>query len=98
MSPKRSFVDSRSRIAALVIFVLCIAALGYIHGGDLFADPQQDAAADLNPEFVECRDKRVGHVTKMLADRVIDQVRHDQFVERAIAFCASKFPPGGAAN
>ena len=87
---------SVGRLVAILVIVAGLAALGYIHRDDLFPR-EQEAAAALNPEFVKCRDERVGHVEKMLADGVIDETRHAQFKERAISFCAAQFPPGGDA-
>ena len=90
---KRSALDGgAARIAALGVFALCAAILFYIHRGDIFP-PEAAKEAALNPEFVECRDKRVATVDKMLADGVIAKAQHAQFTERAIAICADKFPP-----
>lgn len=84
-----------SRLVALGVFVVCAGGLGYIHRADLFPPPAQQADDAENPQFVACRTERTGHVTKMLADGVIDQSQHDQFVERAVSYCAAQFPPGG---
>ncbi len=83
------------RFVALLVFAVCAGGLGYIHRDDLFPRPSQETTAGLNPEFVACRTERTGHVTKMLEEGVIDQVKHDQFAERAISYCAAQFPPGG---
>ena len=80
---------------ALAILALCLLALGYVHRGDLFPAEAPQVEEGLNPEFVACRDERKAHVEKMLVDGVIDRAKYDQFVERAVAMCASQFPPGG---
>lgn len=90
---KTPFADSRSaRLLALAVFVLCVAALAYLHREDLLPAPPPEETAT-NPQFLQCRDERAGHVEKMLTEGVIDQTRHDQFLERAIAYCAAQFPP-----
>ena len=81
-----------ARIVALGVFALCVAILGYMHRGDIFP-PEAAREAALNPEFIECRDKRVATVDKMLADGVIAEAQHTQFAERAVSICADRFPP-----
>ncbi|MEE4239255.1 MAG: hypothetical protein V2I51_21250 [Anderseniella sp.] len=51
------------------------------------------SAPAANPKFVECRDQRTADIGKMLADGVIDQAKHDDFLARAIQTCAGMFPP-----
>lgn len=95
MKSDRTEPFSRGRAVAVVVFALCVAALVYVHRDDLLPAEAPELEEGLNPEFVKCRDERKGHVEKMLADGVIDQAKRDQFVERAVAMCASQFPPGG---
>lgn len=96
---KPGFADSRAaRVIALAVFALCLAALGYLHRNDLFPAEPADTVAQANPQFIACRGERVGHVDTMLAEGVIDHARHQQFKERAIAYCAAQFPPGAPAQ
>ncbi len=90
----QSAAGRSGRLIALVVFAACVGAIGYIHRADLLP-PEQQADAAANPEFIACRTERTGHVTKMLADGVINQAQHDQFIERAVSYCAAQFPPGG---
>lgn len=63
------------------------------HRHDLLPKPVPVANAGLNPEFVACRDQRVGQVDKMRTDGVIGDAQVEIFMERAMAFCADQFPP-----
>lgn len=91
------FADSRAaRLVALGVLVGSLAALAYMHRADLW--PQPDART-LDPDFVACRDARTATVDTMLSEGVIDEARHAEFTDRAIAICADQFPtaaaPGG---
>jgi len=79
---------------ALAVFAFCVTALGYLHRDDLFPATPVDTMALANPAFLDCRKKRVGHINTMLQQGIVDQTRHAQFKERAIAYCAAQFPPG----
>ncbi len=85
---------SGGRIAAVIVIVICVAALGFIHRNDLFP-PEKPKAAKLNPEFVKCRKQRLTPVDNMLDQRVITQAQHATFKGRALAFCTARFPPEG---
>lgn len=92
---KSNFADTAAaRMMALVVFGLCVAALGYLHREDLFPEQPADTVAQANPAFLECRNVRVGHVDNMLQEGIIDEVKYNQFKERALAYCAAEFPPG----
>lgn len=85
------------KLAAAVIAVLCIAAIIYLNRAILFpSDIEQEP--ELNPAYVECRNKRIGTVRKMRDEGVISEVQFGEFSGRAEAICASKFPPDGAAK
>lgn len=90
-----SFLDGMvMRILAGVVIVACVGALAYLNRDKLVDRPDGEAVS-LNPEFVKCRDTRVGHVEKMLADGVIKQGKLAVFKKRAIEACAGQFPPEG---
>ncbi|MGI9465219.1 MAG: hypothetical protein ACR2OM_14845 [Aestuariivirgaceae bacterium] len=74
------------------VIVACVGLLAYLNRDRLVDRPAVETAG-LNPEFVKCRDVRVGQVEKMLADGVIGQDKLAAFKERAIATCAGQFPP-----
>jgi hypothetical protein len=101
----KSFIDSRS---ARVIALLVVLGCGYVMyalqaryvaqattplpQGNQSAEPTD---ADLNPEFVKCRNERVGQVEKMRSDGVIGDDKFAEFRQRAISTCAGQFPPQG---
>jgi len=90
----RGFLDTAgARIIAFLVLVAATALIAYYHRADLL--PPEPAAADagFNPEFVACRDKRVGEVDKMRADGLIGDAQVEAFRERALAFCTAQFPP-----
>ncbi len=83
-----------ARIVAIGVIALALAALAAIHRDDLFGtEPQPET---LNPEFVKCRDERVAQIAEMYSEGVISQRQRQQFEARAIALCASSFPPDAA--
>ncbi len=55
----------------------------------------EDSDAGLNPDFIKCRDERVGQVEKMRSEGVVGDDKFAEFKDRAIATCAGQFPPGG---
>lgn len=92
---KPDFLDSRAaRVVAMVTIVCCLALLGFYHRNDLMPGAETGNAG-LNPDFVHCRDDRTGDVDKMLADGVITGDQHTQFLQRALAYCTTQFPPEG---
>ncbi len=87
------FLDGMTvRYLAGMVIVVCVGLLAYLNRDKLIERPQADAAS-LNPDYVKCRDARVGQVEKMLADGLIQQDRFVEFKDRAIATCAGQFPP-----
>lgn len=102
----RHFLDrGMARFAAGIIGALALFGLAMTWhlqqqtdaGGRPVAGPsasvETDSAASANPKFDECRDQRSADIGKMLADGVIDQAKHDEFLGRAIQTCAGMFPP-----
>lgn len=89
----RSLLDGRgARLVALVVLLASAALIAYHHRADLLpAAPV--AEAGLNPEFVACRDERVGQVEKMRSDGIIGDAQFETFRDRALAFCTDQFPP-----
>ena len=97
MSERKSFVDGvGARLLAGLIVLGCAGLLLFLNWHVLYPPPaKQVDDAKPNPEFVACRDARVGTVNKMKADGVINDQQFAQFTERAVATCAGRFPPGG---
>ena len=88
------FLDSAAaRVLALVVAMAAAAVIAFYHRADLLPKRVPAADAGLNPQFVACRDERVGQVDRMRSDGVIGDAQAEIFRERAIAFCAAQFPP-----
>lgn len=91
-----SFWDGpKARGLALMVIVLCGAFLGYVHREDLLPADDAKTETGLNPEFVKCRNQRIGQVEKMRKDKVINDGQYQAFRARALAFCTAQFPPEG---
>ena len=82
------------RYVAGAIIVACVGLLAYLNRDKLVDRPDEEAV-QLNPDFVACRDKRVGDVQKMLDEGVINAESFKVFKQRATDTCAGQFPPGG---
>lgn len=89
--------SAAARLAALVVIILCLAILAFYHRNDLLPAPKQ-VEEGLNPEFVKCRDERTAQVTKMRTEGLIGDEQVAAFTERALAYCASTFPPDAASS
>lgn len=67
--------------------------------GRSVAGAQAPAMTDLgrsaNPKYNECTSRETDTINKMLADGVIDQAKHDDFLANALQRCAGMFPPEG---
>jgi len=88
------FIDSRrARFVAGLILVVAGSALVYIHRADLtaLAGGSGAPATPANPELAACLSERYGAVDRMLADGVIDDVKHTLFRQRAAAMCQDRF-------
>jgi hypothetical protein len=93
MAAGRSFLDgAAARLVALCVALAAGAGVAYYHRNDLFP-PEPKAGPALNPQFVACRDERVGQVEKMRTDGVIGDEQLETFKARAVAFCTDRFPP-----
>lgn len=91
----RAVVDRwPARAAAGLIALLCLAAIAYIARDRLFP-PEYPAAAGLNPAFVECRDGRLAEASRMREEGLITAGQQETFAERAVGYCADRFPPQG---
>ena len=89
----RGFLDGLlMKAVAGAVIVGCVGLLAFLNR-DLLVDKPVADDQSLNPEFVECRDARVGQVQKMLDDGVINETNFKVFKERAIDTCAGQFPP-----
>ncbi len=91
---RRGGTSLGARAIAFGVILIGLAVLGYYHRNDILPPPMP-VEAGLNPEFVQCRDERTAQVAKMRSDGLIDDEKQATFTERAVGFCASKFPPGG---
>ncbi len=90
---KGGFLDGLfMRIIAGIVIVVCVGLLAYLNR-DRLADKPVAEESGLNPEFVKCRDERVGQVEKMFNEGVIQQDKFELFKKRAIDTCAGQFPP-----
>lgn len=83
-----------ARAAAGLIVLLCLAAMAYLARDRLFP-PEDPAAAGLNPAFVDCRDGRLAEVSRMREEGLITPEQQEAFAERAVGYCADRFPPQG---
>ncbi len=93
--PRPGFLDRPvARLCAVAVIAACLALLGVYHRNDLMPGAKTGNTG-LNPEFVDCRDKRSADVDKMLSDGVITATQHSRFLQRALAYCTSQFPPDG---
>lgn len=88
------FIDSRrARLVAGLVLVVAASTLVYIHRADLKALAGGSATPEkpANPELAACLSERYGAVDRMLADGVIDDVKHTLFRQRAAAMCQDRF-------
>jgi len=95
---RRSFLDTGgARLLALLVAASAAGLVAFYHRADLLPKVPPAADAGLDPEFVACRDFRVGQVDRMRSEGVIGDAQVEVFKERAVAFCAAQFPPDKAA-
>ena len=93
-SSDKSGQDQRLvRLIALCVFAAGVAYLVYANRSLLNPDEQAQADASLNPQFVACRDERVGQVEQMKKQGIINETQFEEFRERAVNLCAGQFPP-----
>ena len=78
-----------ARVAALAVFLLMAATLGFIHRDDLF--PPEAAAPDPNDPVALCFAERAGGIAAMLADGTINESQAALFRSRAEALCQAQF-------
>jgi hypothetical protein len=83
-----------ARIAAVVVCVAALGALGYIHRDDLYP-PDPAAVADADDPFVKCMAERGGHIDKMQSEGTIRADQARLFRTRAEAMCRAT--TGGSA-
>ncbi len=98
MSARSSVLDGRgARIIAGLIVIACAGFLLFVNWHTFFPPPVKNADddANLNPEFVACRNERLATVEKMKQDGVITDAQFKQFSTRSVETCAGQFPPGG---
>ncbi|MGI9371664.1 MAG: hypothetical protein ACR2OJ_04150 [Hyphomicrobiales bacterium] len=82
------------KVIAALIALACIAGLVALNKQTLFPNSQLTSSAGSNPEYIKCRDQRLGDVEKMKKDGIIDEAKVAQFTSRALAMCGAQFPPG----
>ncbi len=81
-----------ARIAALAVFLLMAAALGYLHRDDLF--PPEAAVPDPDDPVALCFADRARGIDAMLADGTIGAEQAALFKTRAEAMCQDQFGAG----
>ena len=85
-----SFLDRpAARFVAAGIFLLCLAALGYIHRDDVFPAATQNPGAKSDP-FALCFVESARKIDKMVADGLIGDDRAQRFRSRAEARCRAQ--------
>lgn len=81
------FLDSAAaRGLAVLVFLGCVAALGYIHRKDLFPDSRVQAPA-VDDVFGKCFAQRRADIAGMEKQGVADVARTKLFLARAEALC-----------
>lgn len=90
--PRGALDGPAARIAALGVFLLCAAALAWIHRDDLF--PPDEAALARDDPVALCLAGRVADIERMRADGVIDVQRAELFTARAEALCQAQVGGG----
>lgn len=93
---RRPFLDRPSaRVLAAVVFLGCVAALGYLERQRLWPAAGGQTAAD--DPFAHCLAERAAEIDAMLADNLIEEAQAALFKTRAEAMCrATTAGPGGA--
>lgn len=92
-----SFLDRPiARVLAGLVFLGCLAALGYVERERLWrASAEEDVADD---PFRRCFAQRAADIDRMVADNSIDQAQAELFKTRAEAMCrATTEGSGGGA-
>ena len=94
---RRSFLDRPiARVLAAVVFLGCVAALGYIERERLWPIPADERAAD--DPFGRCFAERAAQIDRMLDEGVIEPAQAELFKTRAEAMCRAEAQgPGNAA-
>ena len=102
----RDFLDKgRARLVAGIIGVLAMSGIALTYYGQIKTDTAGRGATlaganaisspTANPKLEDCRLTRSRAIAKMLSDGVIDQAKHDDFLQGALQTCAGMFPPNG---
>ncbi len=79
-----------ARLAALGVFVLAAAALGWFHRDDIFPP---DAASLADDPAARCIAERWAGIDQMAAEGTIDAAHAKLFKTRAEAWCRSQADP-----
>jgi hypothetical protein len=90
VAPRREqFLDRPvARLVALGVFLLCVAALAWLHRADLF--PARFAPGTADDPFARCFAGRVAEIDGMLSEGMIDHARAELFKSRAEAMCRAE--------
>lgn len=99
----RAFLDRpAARLLALLVIVLCGAALAYLHRNDLRpaapAGAADESAGSAAEPATPCIDQRFGEIDAMVTDGIIDNDKAVLFKQRAEAMCRATHgdsPAGG---
>lgn len=99
----RAFLDRpAARLLALLVFVLCGAALAYLHRDDLGrtvpAGVAGEGAESADDPAMPCLNQRFAEIDAMVTDGIIDDDKAVLFRQRAEAMCRATrgdSPAGG---
>ena len=91
----RAFLDRpAARLCALAVFVLCAAALFYIHRNDIWPPPKAEAVGGDDPIALCMRD-RLAVIDAQLRDGVLKPEQAELFRTRVEALCQAQNSRGG---
>lgn len=92
--PRASALDGKAaRGVALLVFVGCVALLGWIHRDDLLPGGPEATASD--DPAAACIAERTADIDRMVTEGLIEQGQAELFKERAIGMCRDQAGGGG---
>ena len=93
---RRSFLDRPiARVLAALVFLGCVAALGYVERERLWPLGAGESAAD--DPFARCFAERAAQIDRMQDEGVIEAGQAALFKTRAEAMCRAETEGGGSA-
>jgi hypothetical protein len=92
---RRPFLDRPiARVIAAVVFLGCVASIGYLEREWLWPGAVERTAAD--DPFARCFAERSAEIDRMLAEDLIQAGQAELFKSRAEAMCRAQTPGPGA--